>query len=38
MRWLSARRWNLSNSSVLRRRCSGTAAGAGQDGNDQPPR
>jgi hypothetical protein len=32
MRWLSARRWNLWNSSVLRRRCSGTAAGAGQDG------
>ena len=34
MRWLSARRWNLWSSSVLRRRCSGTAAGAGQDGSD----
>ena len=32
MRWLSARRWNVWTSSVLRRRCSGTAAGAGQDG------
>ena len=29
MRWLSARRWNVWNSSVLRRRCSGTAGGAG---------
>jgi hypothetical protein len=38
MRWLSARRWNLWNSSVLRRRCSGTAAGKGQDGHDQTPR
>ncbi len=32
MCWLSARRWNLWSSSVLRRSCSGTAAGAGQDG------
>ncbi len=32
MCWLSARCWNLWNSSVLRRSCSGTAAGAGQEG------
>ena len=32
MRWPPARRWNPSNSSVLRRLCSGTAAGGRQAG------
>ena len=32
MRWVLARRCNLWDSSVLRRRCPDTAAGAGQDG------